>query len=193
MFDEGAHLGVLGSKQPRDVSNGAVADPHPDHSWRWAAENAESVEVAVLRDQNETFRRRASPDCVIASASKAEIDNVRRVWIQVGKVADQARREMPVEEDPQHSRGWPAAARLRCRNAGEPTLPVRGEGETSANVVARELREVGDDLIHAHPAREVREDVAHGDARTPHDGLPERDFGVDDDAVTIVHEGGRYA
>lgn len=81
VFDEGAHLGVPGPKQPRDVSSRAVAEPHPDHFRRWAAQHAEALEILVLRDQNEISSRGLSPDCLIASTAEAEGDDVRGVWV----------------------------------------------------------------------------------------------------------------
>jgi len=81
MFDEGAHLGVPGPKQPRDVSRCAVAEPHPDHFRRWAAQHAEALEILVLGDQNEISGGGLAPDRVIRSTPEAESDDVRRVGV----------------------------------------------------------------------------------------------------------------
>ncbi len=51
----------------------------------------------------------------------------------------------------------------------------------------RELREVGQDLILAHTARKVGEHVADGDSRPLDNRLSEANFGINDDALAVVH------
>jgi hypothetical protein len=69
----------------------------------------------------------------------------------------------------------------------ESTLPLGCETETGADILARKLREIGQDLILAHAAGEVREHVANRNARPTHSWLSEADLGVKDDAFAVVH------
>src|SRR5688572_1904797 len=55
--------------------------------------------------------------------------------------------------------------RSGSRATHDPALPLGGEREASADVLARELGEVADDRVLAHAGRKVRQDVTDRYAR----------------------------
>src|SRR5689334_17072971 len=78
---------------------------------------------------------------------------------------------------------------LRGGNAHEPALAVSREGQARADVLAGQLRKVGEDLGLTHPAGEVGQDVPDGEPGASDARLAEADLGVDDDAGAVVHAG----
>jgi hypothetical protein len=79
---------------------------------------------------------------------------------------------------------------MRCSArwyAHHPTFALGGKRQTGPNVVARQLREIGEKLLLAHSGGKVREHVSHGDARTPHAWFSEANFGVYDDPILVIH------
>lgn len=72
-------------------------------------------------------------------------------------------------------------------HARKPAFTFCGEPQASAEVLARKLREIGENLILTHPASEIGQNVPDRDPRTADDRLPESNFGIDDDALSVVH------
>jgi len=73
------------------------------------------------------------------------------------------------------------------RTAEGPTLPFGGVGQARPDVVPRQLRKVPNDLVFRHPARQVAEHVADGDAGPPDAGLAEPNVRVNRDALERTH------
>jgi hypothetical protein len=71
----------------------------------------------------------------------------------------------------------------------EASLTRPRERDCGADVLALDGREVGQDLLLAHTAREVLEDVLHRDACAADAGLPAPDSGIDRDALLPIHAG----
>jgi len=61
--------------------------------------------------------------------------------------------------------------------------------QAGAEVVTRQLRKIGQNLLLAHPGGKVRKHVTDGDARSPHTRFPKPNFGVCDDPSPVVHTG----
>jgi hypothetical protein len=73
------------------------------------------------------------------------------------------------------------------RDAHEPSFALGGKRKTRANVVAGELREIGEQFLLGHAGREVRQHVAHRYSHTANTRLPEPHLGVYDDPIPIIH------
>src|SRR5471032_2029486 len=72
-------------------------------------------------------------------------------------------------------------------DAHHTAFALRRIGQTSADIIARQLRKIGQDLLLAHTRRQIVEDIADRDARSPHARLAEADRWVDDNSLAIVH------
>lgn len=70
-----------GAQELRCVSRGAVAETDPDHLRRKAAQNTQSVEILVFRDEQETPGSGMLPNCGIGRAFKALIAHT---WVEPG-------------------------------------------------------------------------------------------------------------
>ena len=81
-----------------------------------------------------------------------------------------------------------SAAGCLTRRADEAALPVRREGEGRPDVLALEVREVGQDFVLAHPAGEVVEDVVDSDPEAANARLAAALPRLDGDSVAVVHE-----
>src|SRR5258708_15947704 len=80
----------------------------------------------------------------------------------------------------------PASAAL-AESACHAAFAIGSVREAGADIVANELREVGEDGVLAHAAGEIGQDVLYGQPRTANGWFAEADGGVEDDALTIVH------
>jgi hypothetical protein len=74
-----------------------------------------------------------------------------------------------------------------CRNAHHLTFALGGKRQTSADVITRQLRKIGQYLLLTHAGGKVREHVTDGNARPPNAWLPEPHFGLYDDPILIIH------
>jgi len=175
-------VGMSVAEKGLDRLGGAVAAPDPDHFGRLSAHEAELVEVGILRDNREPMPRGVLPDGFVVGPFEAQLPDVHGVRIKVGKDQDQANGEILIEEQ-----AHVAAPALRLRQPDEPALPVGGEGEARANVLARQVRKVCEDLVLGHPGREVLEHVIHRDAQPADTGFPAPLAGLDGDDALVVH------
>src|SRR3990167_9356134 len=66
-------------------------------------------------------------------------------------------------------------------------FPRRGEGQAGPNIVASEVRKVGQNLVLSHAASEVLQHVVHGDPRPPDAGLSAPHRRIDRDSFLPVH------
>jgi hypothetical protein len=74
------------------------------------------------------------------------------------------------------------------RGRGEGTaLPFGRVGETSPDVVARQLRETGQNLRLRHTARQMAHDVANRDAGASYARLSKSDGRIHSDSVEQIH------
>jgi hypothetical protein len=55
MGRERGNLVQADAQEARDVSRGAVSEPDPNHLRRKAVQDTQSVEILVLRDENEAL------------------------------------------------------------------------------------------------------------------------------------------
>ena len=63
------------------------------------------------------------------------------------------------------------------------TFALRRERQAGPDVLVRELREVVQDLALGHSAREIPQDITHGQAGPTHGRLAEADGRIDDDSI----------
>lgn len=77
-------------------------------------------------------------------------------------------------------------------NAHQPAFAFGGVGQASADILARQSRKIGEDFCLSHAGCEIRQHIAYRDARAADARLAEADFGVDNDAVTVIHRGRRW-
>jgi hypothetical protein len=71
--------------------------------------------------------------------------------------------------------------------AGQPTFPIRGEGQRRPNVVAFKIREIREDFILRHAAGQIIEDVVDRDAQPAQARLAAALAWLDGDPLPIVH------
>lgn len=150
--------------------------------------DAEPVEVLVLRYQDKVLRPCSGPDRSISGPTEAKGEGVRGVRVKIGEIPDQTCREILIEQ--KFHGGLAQTFRQATsggRDARQPALALGSEREAGTNVLKSELGEIHEDLVLAHPACEIRQDIAHCDASPTHGGLPEANLRVQDDAVAIVH------
>jgi hypothetical protein len=167
-----------------DLAGGAVPEPHPDYLRRRATHEPALAEVVVLGDDCEPTVTGVTPYGFVVGSLEVELADVSRVWIKVGEAAHEARREVVVEEELQ---GGARAVPLRGRIGDEPALAVSRKGESGANVLTLEVREVVEDLVLAHAPGEVVEDVVDGDAEPADARLPAPFPRLDGDPLAVVH------
>ena len=75
-----------------------------------------------------------------------------------------------------------------CRRHAEgATLALGGVREAGPNIIGRQLRKIGQQLSARHAAGQIREDVAHGDARAYDARLSKANLGIYDDAIQGAH------
>ena len=75
------------------------------------------------------------------------------------------------------------------RERAKPALPFGGVGEASADVVARQLGEIRQNLRLRHAARQIAEDIANRNAGTSNARLAKSDGRIHSDSVEQVHHG----
>src|SRR5580698_4169187 len=68
-----------------------------------------------------------------------------------------------------------------------PALPVRGKGQTRANILLCQVREIAQKLLVAHSGRQVIQDVVNGDPQAPYARLAAALSGFDGNDLGIIH------
>src|SRR3954454_4087978 len=76
------------------------------------------------------------------------------------------------------------------RDTHDPALALRREGQAGADICFLQLREIGQNFVFAHPRSKIRENIPDRDAGPAHARLAEADLRVDDDALSVIHDGG---
>lgn len=76
---------------------------------------------------------------------------------------------------------------LRRRHAEGATLALGGVRQAGPNIIGGQLRKLGQQLSFYHAAGQIREDVAHGDARAFDARLAEANLGIHGDAIQGAH------
>src|SRR5690606_31656109 len=98
------------AQQARDVLGRTVSEANPDDLRWWTEENAQAVEILVLRDEDEAVCGRPGPDRPVRRPLEPERGDMCGVRIGVREIADQARCEVLVEEQLHgRRRGGPAS------------------------------------------------------------------------------------
>jgi hypothetical protein len=119
------------------------------------------------------------PDRTIGTTRQTVVADVSAAWIQNCELSDEPRREILVSK-----------SSICCSAGGythHPTLALGGKRQTSADIVLRQLREIGQDLLLAHTGSKVREHVTDGNAGSLYARLPEPNFKVHDDSISVIH------
>jgi len=76
------------------------------------------------------------------------------------------------------------------RETDRTALSVGGIREARADIIARELRKVRQELFLGHADGQVPEHIADCDTSAANDGLAESDFGIEHDALMIILDSG---
>jgi hypothetical protein len=126
-------VGRMRGEQSSDVSRATVPGSKPHHLGWCAAEKAEPVKISVFRDQDTAVFTRHLPHVRIGRTAAIEQPNVEGAWKHVDQLPNQHLRQLFVEEQTHGS----------DRDADCSALALGGIGQARANVILRELGEVG--------------------------------------------------
>ncbi len=132
MFRERVHSICAEAQQPSHICRRAVAESNPDHLRRRAQQHTQAVEVLVFRYEHEVLCCRTSPYRPVASAAEAEGQDMRGTRVEVGKLADEARRKVLVEQE-LHAKMFQlpgTLASLRSRSAAKARQARRSSCES---------------------------------------------------------------
>ena len=99
MLQERRDLVTPITQQLDDVVGRAIAQPNPDHLRRRPEENAHSVKVLVLADENQSVILRMLPNRKIGSSEQPHVADMFRPGINIGNCHDEPRRQIFVEKE----------------------------------------------------------------------------------------------
>lgn len=102
-------------------------------------------------------------------------------WREPGKTSERALTKLLARFSSKRSLGSGSG------DAEDPPLALRRERKTGADVIARQLRKIGEDFGLCHTRCQIREDVPHGDAGPADTGLPEADLRIEYDPTPVIH------
>jgi hypothetical protein len=156
-------VGGTSHKERGDLDPTAVADAKPEDLWRKAVKEASLSEVIIFRDDHEFVDGCPLPDRVVGRRAEAKIAYVERAGEQGREVANESRRKVLVEEEPNAHR----PSQLRGGIGDEAALAVSRKAVDGEEVVVLEVREVREDLRLGHPGGQIRQDVVDRDAQAP--------------------------
>jgi len=160
-----------------DIGRRAVAEADPDDLWRRALQEAEALKVLVLGHENKSVSRRVCPDGAVGAAANP----TPVTCTEPGYRSARTPTKLLARFSSRRSLGSGSG------DAEDPALAFRGERKTGTDVVARQLREIGEDVGLAHARRQVRQDVPDGDAGPADARLPEANLRVDRDPAPVIH------
>jgi hypothetical protein len=81
---------------------------------------------------------------------------------------------------------------VRCSaswNAQNQTLALGGKRQTGADVIAPQLRKIGQDPLLTDTRGKVRCHITDVNSRFPPAWLPEPNFGIHNDPILVIHAG----
>src|SRR5258706_11028681 len=88
--------------------------------------------------------------------------------------------------------GFRRRAASSRRDRSEPSFTIGGERETCLDVLARQIRKVGEDLFDRHPRSEVTQQVGYGDPHSADARLAATLARFDGDDLAVVHTRSRF-
>lgn len=169
----------VSSEDLDDVRVGRVESIQMDDFRRMSVQYAHRLEVVVSRDEEQSARSGRFPNLRIGCTSETERPHVRRVGKEIGDRIDDCLREVLVEEESRH--------RLEARYGGYPPFPLSCERQGCQHILMGQLWKVPQEFGLLAATRQVGQDFANGDARSPDARLAEADLGIDADAVERTH------
>lgn len=179
---EGTDDRCPGIKEGNDIGRPAIAEMDPDHLGRGAKEKTPLPEIIVLRDNAKAMRPRVFPNDRVIRTSEANIADVDPSRERDRDQTREVRAQVLIEEERGHASG------LRSRIGHQTALPIGRERERRPDILALQIREVGEDLVFGHSSGQIVEDVVHGDAKAADAGLATPLSRFNGDPTAIVHD-----
>ena len=128
-------VGVL-RQQTNDIRRGGVTGSKPKYLWRRAAQQAHSMKIGVLRDENAVVLARQFPHVRVGCAAAIKQPYMECARKEIDELPNQGLRQLFVEEQP-HGSG---------RDANRTALALSRVGQACANVVLGQLGKIGQQL-----------------------------------------------
>jgi hypothetical protein len=147
-------------------------------------QEAPLAKVVIFRDDSKAVVRSLPPNLLIPSMKQPDVRDMHGARKKIGDRLNQSGRQILVKQE---LGGHSSQNKSGGRIYQEPAFPIGSKRVHGAEIFALEVRKIGQNLIFAHPAGEVREDVIHRNAQAADARLAAALSGFDGDPFAIVH------